>query len=143
MSDQRDGNVPEFRVHVEGAPRELIPMVRDEVYRIAGEALRNARRHAQAGRIEVSIRYGGRQFRLLVRDNGKGIERKVLDDGYREGHHGLQGMRERAKVVNGELIFSSKPDSGTEVALTISAAIAYVKQPAPRRRISIFSGKGA
>jgi signal transduction histidine kinase/ligand-binding sensor domain-containing protein len=141
-SHNYDGNSPEFRVRVEGASRELIPMVRDEVYRIAGEAVRNARRHAQARRIEVSIQYGDRHFRLLVRDNGKGIDRKILDEGYREGHHGLQGMQERAKVLEGKLTLWSKPDSGTEIELSIPASIAYSKQAAPRRSMSMFSGKG-
>ncbi len=126
---------------VEGAPRELVPMVRDEAYRIAGEAVRNARRHAQARRIEVSIQYGDRHFRLVVRDDGKGIEPGILDEGYREGHHGLQGMLEREKVVEGKLTLWSKPDSGTEVELTIPASRAYSKQSIPRRSISMFSGK--
>jgi signal transduction histidine kinase len=90
----------------------------------------------------VSIQYGDRHFRLLVRDNGKGIDPKILDEGYREGHHGLQGMQERAKVVEGKLTLCSEPDSGTEVELTIPASIAYSKQPTPRRSMSMFSGKG-
>jgi ligand-binding sensor domain-containing protein/signal transduction histidine kinase len=138
----QDGSSPDFRVVVEGASRELVPMIRDEVYRIAGEAVRNAHCHAQARRIEVSIQYGDRHFRLLVRDNGKGIDRKILDEGYREGHHGLQGMQERAKVVEGKLTLSSKPNSGTEVELYIPASIAYSKQPTPRRSMSMSSGKG-
>jgi len=55
---------PELRVQVQGASRELAPIVRDEVYCIACEAVRNACRHAQAGWIEVEIQYGDRQFRL-------------------------------------------------------------------------------
>ena len=55
---------PVIDVEVEGAPRNLQPMVRDETYRIAAEALRNAFRHAQAQRITVEIRYDKRQFRL-------------------------------------------------------------------------------
>jgi signal transduction histidine kinase len=86
-------------VIVEGVSRDLVPLVRDEVYRIASEALRNAIQHAQAGLIEVEILYARRQLRLLVRDNGKGIGPKVLDEGGREGHYGLGGMRERAKLV--------------------------------------------
>ena len=84
---------------MEGTPRNLHPILRDEVYRIAGEALRNAFRHAQARRIEVEIRYDEQQFRLRVRDDGKGIDPKVLDGEGRAGHYGLPGMRERAKLV--------------------------------------------
>ena len=69
---------PTFRVAVEGQARDLRPIVRDEIYRIAAEALRNAFRHAHAGRVEVEIRYDNEQFRLRVRDDGKGIDPAVL-----------------------------------------------------------------
>ena len=69
---------PTFRVEVEGQTRDLHPIVRDEIYKIAAEALRNAFRHAHAGRVEVEIRYDDEQFRLRVRDDGKGIDPAVL-----------------------------------------------------------------
>src|ERR1700686_2974373 len=78
-ADQSGQNCPEFCVRVEGTSRDLAPLVRDEVNRIASEALRNAFRHAHAGRIEVEIRYDQRQLRMVVRDNGKGIDSMVLD----------------------------------------------------------------
>jgi signal transduction histidine kinase/streptogramin lyase len=140
VADQTGRHPPDFRVIVEGASRDLVPLVRDEVYRIAGEALRNAFRHAQAGRIEVEIQYAKRQLRLWVRDNGKGIDPKVLAEGGREGHYGLAGMHERAKLVGGRLAVLSKLDSGTEVELTIPASVAYAKSSAARR--SLFSRKG-
>src|ERR1700692_4924437 len=68
----------EFHVGVEGTPQDFHPILRDEVYRIAGEALRNAFRHAEARRIEVEIRYDERKFGLRVRDDGKGIDSKLL-----------------------------------------------------------------
>jgi signal transduction histidine kinase/ligand-binding sensor domain-containing protein len=139
-TDQTSGNPPGFRVHVEGASRDLAPLVRDEVYRIAGEALRNAFRHARAARIEVEIRYDHRQFRLRVRDDGKGLEPKVLSEGGRAGHHGLPGMHERAKLVGGKLAIWSKLDSGTEAELTIPAAVAYVKSSVAQKSMS--SGEG-
>ena len=77
--DEINHRIPSnFCVEVEGTPRDLHPILRDEIYRIAGEAIRNAFRHAQARRIEVDIGYGERQFRLRVRDDGKGIDPKVL-----------------------------------------------------------------
>jgi signal transduction histidine kinase len=123
---QAGRNGPEFHVQVEGTPRDLAPLVRDEVHRIVSEAVRNAFRHAQAGRIEVEIRYDQRQLRLLVRDNGKGIDPKVISGGGRAGHYGLAGMRERAKLVGGKLALWSELDSGTEAELTIPASVAYV-----------------
>jgi signal transduction histidine kinase len=138
-ADQSGQNSPEFLVIVEGSPRDLVPLIRDEVYRIGSEALRNAFRHAQASRIEVGIRYDIRRLRLHVRDDGKGIDSKVLAEGGRNGHYGLAGMRERAKLVGGKLAFRSKLDSGTEVELTIPAVMAYAKSRAARR--SLFSGR--
>jgi signal transduction histidine kinase len=119
-----------FQVRVEGNTRDLHPIVRDEVNRIAGEAVRNAYQHAHAGRIEVEIRYDARQFRLRVRDDGNGIAPKVLDGGGRAGHFGLQGMRERAKLVEAKLVIWSELDSGTEIELTIPGSVAYAKSPA-------------
>jgi signal transduction histidine kinase/ligand-binding sensor domain-containing protein len=124
---------PLFLVHVEGAPRDLAPLVRDEIYRIAGEALRNAFRHSGARRIEVDIHYDKRQLSVRVRDNGKGIDRHVLDAGGRAGHHGLPGMQERAQLVGGKLAIWSEVESGAEIELTINAAVAYAKSPAARR----------
>ena len=138
---------PDFTVQVEGAPRNLHPILRDEVYRIVGEAMRNAFRHAAAQRIEVEIRYDEQQLRLRVRDNGKGMALKLIGDDGREGHFGLRGMRERAKLIGGELTVWSELDSGTEVELSIPAARAYLAA-VERRRSGLleklagkFSGK--
>jgi signal transduction histidine kinase len=114
-----------LNVEVQGAPRNLHPIVRDEVFRIAGEALRNAFRHAQAKQIEVELRYDERSLRLRVRDDGKGIAAEVLSRGGREGHFGLSGMHERAKGIGGELTVWSMPEAGTEVELTLPDARAY------------------
>ncbi|MBV8051354.1 MAG: hypothetical protein JOZ80_09210 [Acidobacteriaceae bacterium] len=116
-----------FQVLVEGTARNLHPILRDEVYRLASEALRNAFRHAAAHRVEVEIRYGEKYFRLRVRDDGKGIQPEILRADGREGHYGLHGMRERAKLVGGELTIWSEVDSGTEIELIIPASRAYAK----------------
>jgi len=134
-------NAPNFRVIVEGTPRNLVPLVRDEAYRIAGEALRNAFRHAQAELIEVEILYDKRQLRLRVRDNGKGIDPKVLAEGGRDGHYGIAGMHERAGLVGGKLAVLSKSDTGTEAELTIPGSLAYATSPVSRR--SMFSRRNS
>ena len=126
-------NCAEFDVEVEGTPRTLHPILRDEVYRIAGEAVRNAFKHAQAERVEVEIRYDEKQLRLRVRDDGKGIDPKLLGEDERAGHFGMRGMRERAKLLGGKLAVWSELDSGTEVELRIPASRAYEKVPVRRR----------
>src|SRR5262249_16307906 len=90
---------PEFSISGDGETRDLPPLGRDEIYRIACEATRNSFTHAEATQVEVEIHYEQRRFRMLVRDNGKGIEPHILDAGHRDGHHGLPGMRERATLV--------------------------------------------
>jgi ligand-binding sensor domain-containing protein/signal transduction histidine kinase len=116
---------PVFRVTVEGESRDLQPILRDEIYRVAAEAMRNAFRHAEARQIEVEIRYDDNQFRLRVRDDGKGMDPSVLAAHGRAGHYGLPGMRERAGLMGGKLTIWSQVDSGTEVELSIPASIVY------------------
>ena len=112
-------------MEVEGTPRELHPTLRDEVYRIAGEGLRNAVRHARARRIEVEIRYYERELQVRIRDDGSGIDASVLDHQGRAGHWGLRGMRERAERIGGQIDLWSELGAGTEVELRIPASIAY------------------
>jgi nitrate/nitrite-specific signal transduction histidine kinase len=87
----------------------------------------------------VEIHYDDRQLRARVRDNGKGIDPQLISDSGREGHFGLRGMRERAKLIGGKLTVWSELDSGTEVELSIPAGRAYLVPP--RRRRSWFVEK--
>src|SRR6185503_20390225 len=116
---------PAFRVGVEGEARDLHPIVRDEIYKIAAEALRKSFRHAQAGRVEVEIRYDSDDFRLRVRDDGRGIDQAVLAAQGVEGHYGLRGMPERAAAIGGKLAVWSEVGAGTEVELRIPASAVY------------------
>jgi signal transduction histidine kinase len=117
-------NSPAINVEVEGTPRNLNPVVRDEAYRIASEALRNAVRHSQAKSIVVEIRYDKRQLRLRVRDDGKGIADEIMRQ-QPAGHFGLAGMRERAEIVGGSLDVWTRVDFGTPIDLSIPGNIAY------------------
>jgi signal transduction histidine kinase len=118
-----------LQVEVEGTPRNLHPIVRDEIYRVASEALRNAFRHAEAQQIEVEFRYDRQQFRLRVRDDGKGIDDTFLTAEGRAGHFGLHGMRERAKLMGGKLTVWTAAESGTEIEFIIPAAHAFAASP--------------
>jgi signal transduction histidine kinase/ligand-binding sensor domain-containing protein len=138
-SDSSGIDSPSIDVEVQGAPRNLNPIVRDEAYRIAGEALRNAFKHAHARRITVEIRYDKRLFHLTVRDDGKGIDDEAMGQ-QRTGHFGLHGMRERAEIVGGLLEVWSKRDTGTEVELSIPGAVAY-GTPERSWLSKVFAGK--
>jgi ligand-binding sensor domain-containing protein/signal transduction histidine kinase len=126
-ADGSNRDAPAFHIEVEGTPRDLLPITRDEVYQIAGEALRNAFRHARARRLEVEIRYDTRQLRLRIRDDGKGIDPQLLSADGPSGHFGLRGMRERAQLLGGQLTIWSEMNSGTEVDLSIPSSGAYTK----------------
>jgi ligand-binding sensor domain-containing protein/signal transduction histidine kinase len=126
VARQSEPHPPDFQVNVQGATRILAPVIGNELYYIAVEALRNAFQHARARRVEVEIRYHTREFRLCVRDDGKGVDPNVLQVG-RLGHYGISGMRERTKLVGGRLIFWSEPDYGTELELTVPASLAYAR----------------
>jgi signal transduction histidine kinase len=120
-----DHHAPVFRLIVEGERRTLSPELQDEVYRIAHEILRNAFQHSHANRIEAEIRYDAQELRLRVRDDGIGVDPKVLEQGGRPGHWGLRGVHERAKEIGAEVDFWSEAGAGTEVQLTVPAAVAY------------------
>jgi len=114
----------DFRVIVLGSARKLHPFIRDEVYHIGREALVNAFRHSRATCIEVELEYTAKRFRIVVRDNGCGIDPQVLHSG-REGHWGLPGMRERAERVGGRLRVWSRAAAGTEVEMSVPSSIAF------------------
>jgi len=130
-------NLPAFRVIVEGERRTLSSTFQNEVYRIALELIRNAFRHAAATQIEAEIRYDRNSFRLRLRDDGKGMDPKVLEQTRRPGHWGLPGARERAARIRAKLEFWSQEGAGTEVELTAPAAVAY-EEASSRSRLYLF-----
>jgi signal transduction histidine kinase len=117
-----------FRVVVHGTARELHPIMRDEMFLIAREALFNAFHHADATRIEVEITYESRDLRLRVADDGRGMDASVLTAGARSSHWGLPNMQERARKLGGEFHVRSKPGAGTEIEVVVSAVAAYRNQ---------------
>jgi signal transduction histidine kinase len=120
-----------LNVMVEGDERPLDPLVRDEIYRIVREALRNSYRHADASSIEAEVIYSPDVFRVRVRDDGRGINPTVVEQGRRAGHWGLPGMRERALKIGGQLALWSELGAGTEVELTVPGSIVYRSSAAP------------
>ena len=137
LSSDNDGV---FGLTVEGPPRELHPIIRDEIYRISREALSNAFKHANAGHIEAEISYGPQVLRLRIRDDGEGIPAEVLEQG-RPGHFGLPGMRERARQIGAELTIWSRAGTGTEIELSLAGSKAYGTSP-QRSRLRLFRQKG-
>ena len=132
---------PEVSMEVQGKARPLDPIARDEIFRIAGEALRNAIRHSHARQIGVEIRYDESKIDLRIKDDGKGIDPAILGNGRSIGHWGLSGMQERAKLLGGTLEVWSQLDMGTRIELSIPASRAYAKSPHLHRSLRSWIGR--
>jgi signal transduction histidine kinase len=123
-----DGLIPSSMAvtfSVLGDAREMHPIVRDEIYRIGYEAIRNACTHSAASRLEVELRYAN-DLALRVCDNGTGIDPVIADRG-KDGHFGLPGMRERAARIGGKLTLVSSSSSGTEIKLIVPGGMIFGK----------------
>jgi signal transduction histidine kinase len=112
-----------FRIFVNGESRILTPEVQAEVYLIGREAVVNALRHSAATTIEAEVEYSPRSVRVIVRDNGCGIDEQQVKSG-RSGHWGLLGMRERANNIGAQLRIWSRPGAGTEVEISVPCQLA-------------------
>jgi len=108
-------------------------VLRDEVYRIGREALLNAFRHARAKSIEIELKYSSTQLRVFVRDDGCGIDPKLISTGT-DGHWGLVGMRERADRIGARFHVFSNATVGTEIELSVPSHVAFVGQSHRRMR---------
>jgi len=110
---------------VEGNSRDVHSSIRDEVYRIGYEAIRNACTHAGGSRLDVELSYL-RDLTLRVRDNGRGIDPKVLANG-KDGHFGIKGIRERAERLGARLNLQSS-SAGTEIELIVPGGLAFCQR---------------
>jgi signal transduction histidine kinase len=115
----------QLRVSVMGRPTALNPAVQEQIYLIGREALVNALRHSGASMIEAEIEYLPGKLRVVVRDNGSGMEPERLESG-RNSHWGLVGMRERAKNIGAQLRIWSRKGAGTEVEISLPSDAATV-----------------
>jgi signal transduction histidine kinase len=131
-----DGLIPNSMAvtfSVIGDAKEMHPIVRDEIYRIGYEAIRNACMHSGASQLEVELRYAN-DLALRVGDNGTGINPVIADRG-KDGHFGLQGMRERAARIGGKLTLVSSSNSGTEIHVIVPGGIIFRKTIPVRRSL--------
>jgi signal transduction histidine kinase len=101
-----------------GHPKELKPAIQGQINLIGREALVNALLHSQATRIEAEVEYSRRRVRVVVRDNGRGIDPEVART-QSNARRGLAGMRERAESIGAKLTIWSRLGVGTEVEISI------------------------
>jgi signal transduction histidine kinase len=114
--------------------RDLHPVVFEEIYYIGREAILNALTHSEGSHVEAEITYDPRQLRLRIRDNGRGFDADIIEQGGRPDHWGLRGMRERANRIGARLELWSRSNAGTEVELLIPGATAYGALKSKRKR---------
>jgi ligand-binding sensor domain-containing protein/signal transduction histidine kinase len=119
-SEFRLGETPELVLETEGTPREIDPLVRDEVYRICREALANAFRHSNASAIEVRVVFTDDVIEVAIQDNGSGMDEQTRIHG-RPGHFGLSGMQAHANRIGATVMIQSGVAEGTRVHLTVPA----------------------
>jgi len=105
--------------------KDLQPIVRDEVYRVAFEAIRNACTHSMCKHLVVDLEYSN-DLKLRVRDDGIGIDPVVAERG-KDGHFGLQGMRGRVARIGGRMTVVSSPGSGTDITVVVPGGIVFRK----------------
>jgi len=110
---------------VQGETREMHPVVRDEIYRIAYEAIRNACVQSKAGELSVELKYA-QDLSIRVSDNGVGIPAPLTSRG-KDGHYGLQGMHERAERIGAKVKVTSSANSGTEIAVVIPGRVIFLR----------------
>ncbi|SEN11923.1 Two component regulator propeller [Luteibacter sp. UNCMF331Sha3.1] len=110
-----------YAVRQQGTARPLSAAVYDDVVAIAREAVLNALQHASASRVTADVVYSRGMLELRVADNGSGFDVGLE----REGHWGIRGMRERARLIGAQLDLRSMPGEGSEVVLRVKASRAY------------------
>jgi len=132
---ERDtGSVCSFQI--EGTSHTLPPILEFAVYRIAQEALANVRKHAQADKVDVILRFEADDLCLKVRDNGKGFDLSRALIGSRSGEPlGLSGMKDRAETLGGTMNIETVEGAGTTVDLTLPCYAPVPRELSPIARM--------
>jgi signal transduction histidine kinase len=92
---------------------------RTAVYRVAQEALSNVSRHANASRVDISIRPHADAVRMIIQDDGRSFDVQKVLHARRRKRLGLLGMRERVEMVGGTFTVESTSGKGTTIQADI------------------------
>jgi signal transduction histidine kinase len=120
----------EFRVLVTGHHEKLNPTIQGQIYLIAREALANAFHHSNASRIEAEVEYLPAMLRVVIRDDGGGMDPQAVRL-RQNSHWGLLGMQERARNIGANLRIWSRRGLGTEVEVSIPSELATEARACP------------
>jgi two-component system, NarL family, sensor histidine kinase DegS len=109
----------EVSLNVFGIERRLPDEIELALFRIIQEALSNIRKHSEASKAKVTLKFMSRKVDLTITDNGKGFDNTNTSQAGGKGCLGLIGMRERASLIGGMLNIESQPKKGTKISLTL------------------------
>jgi signal transduction histidine kinase len=110
------GSAVKLTFYMQEEPAGLSSRLRNEMLRIAKEALLNSWRHGKSTKVDIEVAYGSQSARLIITDNGIGF---VLGISNKPDGFGLTSMRERTKTLGGKILFQSSPGRGTKVTCVI------------------------
>ncbi len=115
VHEQRRHGGPQIKFDSDVQFKRLPSILENALYRIAQEALTNACKHSESKKVKVTLAQEGQDVRLEVQDWGTGFD----PDSTKEGHFGVEGIRQRVRLLGGRLTIESKPDSGTLVQVVV------------------------
>ncbi|MFM8292520.1 MAG: sensor histidine kinase [Planctomycetia bacterium] len=113
--DDARADIPDVSFAHDLPPDRLPESMETTVFRIVQEAITNARRHARARRLRVGIARTNGGVRVVVEDDGRGFDPAVVPD----DRFGLEGIRQRSRLLGGQPRIASAPGKGTTIEVTI------------------------
>jgi signal transduction histidine kinase len=113
----RNMHAAEIRVRISGSRKELPRQSQEVIYRVAQESLQNIAKHSQATRVNLFVQSTDKRIRLSISDNGAGFLQDAALS--KPMSFGLAGMRERARLLHGNLTIRSAPGKGATVVLEL------------------------
>lgn len=134
-SFQKDTGIA-YSFQIEGRPLSLPPISEIAVYRVTQEALANIRKHAQATKVDVVLRFEQDELCVAIRDNGKGFDLpQVLGNARSAGQVGLLGMRDRVETLGGTICIESAAGAGTSINFNMPVSAPLPKELFPMAKM--------
>lgn len=115
VHEHRRHGGPKIECHTDVQFDRLASILENALYRIVQEALTNACKHSKSKKVMVTMTQEGQDVRLEVQDWGIGFDTESVE----KGHFGLEGIRQRVRLLGGRLTIDSTPGSGTLIQVVV------------------------
>lgn len=120
LENLREQEAVPLHLTVKGVESRMSSSKEVALFRMVQEAVNNARKHARASRIDVTIGFAGDRVHVTVEDNGVGFDLNALQAEWLDRQHfGLMSMKERIELLGGEFAVSSVPGKGTRIVARV------------------------